>query len=147
MSANQPAQETDAFPNWRFYVEVDGMKQAVFTALNGLQAQMDVSEYEEGGNNGFVHKLPGRTKIGNVTLKRGITRSNDFLKWYMQIAQGKIERRNVSVVMYDVKGEVVQRWNFVQAYPVKWTGPEFSADGTAAAVESLELAHDGMSLG
>ena len=65
----------------------------------------------------------------------------------MQIAQGDIVRRNVSVVMYDVTGTELLRWNFVNAYPVKWTGPEFAADGSTMAVESLELAHDGLSLG
>ncbi len=137
----------DAYPNCRFYVEVNGKKEAVFTAVNGLQAEMDVHEYEEGGNNAFAHKFPGRTKVGNLTLKRGITNSNDFLNWYMQIAQGDIVRRNVSVVMYDVTGTELLRWNFVNAYPVKWTGPEFAADGSTMAVESLELAHDGLSLG
>lgn len=137
----------DPFPNCRFYVEVNNSKEAIFTEVSGLQVEMEVMEYEEGGQNDFVHRLPGRSKVSNITLKRGMIRSNDFFNWYMKIAQGTIERRNVSVVMYDVAGIEVARWNFINAYPVKWIGPQFVADGTAAAVETLELAHEGFKLG
>ncbi len=130
----------------RFYVEIGGKgggKQivALFTEVSGLQVEMMVTEYEEGGTNNFVHKLPGRLKVSNVTLKHGITKSNDFLKWCMTL-----ERRNVTVVMYDVKSQVVVRWNFNNAYPVKWVGPQFTADSTAIAIESIELAHEGLTL-
>lgn len=138
---------TEAHPNCRFYVEINGIPKAVFTEVSGLQVETEVMEYAEGGNNGFVHRLPGRTKVGNVTLKRGMTASNDFLKWYLEIAHGRITRRNLSVVMYDVEGTELLRWNFVQAYPVKWQGPQFTAEGKAMAVETLELAHGGLEAG
>ncbi len=130
----------------RFYVEIgknDGGKtiQAVFTEVSGLQVEMQVMEYEEGGTNTFVHKLPGRLKIGNITLKHGLTRSNEFLSWCL-----KLERRNVSVVMYDSAGSPVLRWNFTKAYPVKWSGPQFTADSTAMAIESIELTHQGLTV-
>jgi phage tail-like protein len=128
----------------RFYVEIgDGGKQiqAVFTELSGLQVEMQVMEYEEGGTNSFVHRLPGRLKVGNITLKHGLTKSNDFLKWCM-----KLERKNVTVVMYDVKGQPVVRWHFNKAYPVKWTGPSFTADSTAMAIESVEITHQGLTV-
>ncbi|MBK9710615.1 MAG: phage tail protein [Kouleothrix sp.] len=137
----------DVNPNFRFYVEIDEKKQAVFTEVSGLQIETVVQEYEEGGNNGYVHRLPGRTKVSNLTLKRGITRSNEFFKWQAEIASGKITRRNISLVIYDVKGDVLIRWEFIKAYPVKWIGPQLSADGHAMAIETLELAHDGVKLG
>src|SRR5215472_1741743 len=132
-SQNGGSRSDGAHAACRFYIEIgknDGAKQiqAVFTELSGLQVEMQVMEYEEGGTNTFVHKLPGRLKVGNITLKHGLTRSNEFLSWCM-----KIERRNVSVVMYDVAGKPVVRWNFTKAYPVKWTGPQFTADSTAMA--------------
>jgi phage tail-like protein len=133
----------DGLPNCRFYVEISGLAQAVFTE-SGLQLETAITEYEEGGNNGFVHRLPGRTKVSNLTLKRGVTNSNEFFKWYLDILQGKISTRNVSVVMYDGQGSQVARWNFAKAYPVKWVGPQFAADGKNAAIETLELAHDGL---
>jgi len=138
--------DIEAVPNCRFYVQIDGINQAVFTDLTGLQIETTVQEYEEGGNNGFVHRLPGRTKVSNVTLKRGLTTSNEFFKWCLQIAQGKIVRRNISVLIYDSKGEQVCRWDFINAYPVKWVGPQFTAGSNAMAIETLELAHDGLKL-
>src|SRR5215470_2047172 len=100
------------------------MTQAVFSEVSGLQVETVVQDYEEGGNNGFVHRLPGRTKVGNLTLKRGITKSNEFFKWYTDIARGTITRRNISVIMYDTAGNELVRWNFIKAYPVKWVGPQ-----------------------
>jgi phage tail-like protein len=128
----------------RFYVEIGGggkQIQAVFTELSGLQVEMQTMDYEEGGTNNFVHKLPGRLKVGNITLKHGLTKSNDFLKWCMNI-----ERKNVTVVMYDVAGKPVVRWHFNKAYAVKWTGPNFTADSTAMAIESVEITHQGLTV-
>jgi phage tail-like protein len=138
----------DSYTTSRFYVMIDGTAQAVFTEVSGLQIETEVQEYAEGGNNGFVHRLPGRTRVGNITLKRGLTGSNELFKWYMQIASGqKIDRRNISLVMYDVAGVELLRWNFLMAYPVKWIGPQFEATGNAAAIETLELAHAGLQMG
>ena len=137
----------DSHPNCRFYVEIDGMAQAVFTEVSGLQLEMEVMEYQEGGVNDFVHRLPGRTKSSNLTLKRGMTSSNEFFNWYAELAAGKITPKNVSVVMYDVKGNELARWNLIKAYPVKWIGPQFNAHDAAAAVETLELEHERLELG
>jgi phage tail-like protein len=134
----------ESFPNCRFYVEIDSLQAAMFTEVSGLQVEMEVFEYQEGGMNDFVYRLPGRTKVGNITLKRGMTRSNDFFHWCMEVAGGQITRRNVAVVMYDVAGKEVLRWNFVGAYPVKWVGSQFQAAGNTPAIETLELAHNGL---
>jgi phage tail-like protein len=134
----------DSFPSCRFYVEIDGMPEAVFTEVGGLQVEMDVLEYQEGGMNDFVYRLPGRTKVSNITLKRGMARGNGFFRWCMDVAGGQIDRRNVSVVMYDVAGKEVLRWDFAGAYPVKWVGPQFQAAGNVPAIETLELAHNGL---
>jgi phage tail-like protein len=138
---------TEVHPARRFYVEIEGVPQAVFTEVGGLQVEMQVMDYQEGGNNGFVHRLPGPVKVGNITLKRGLTTSNEFFKWCMEVASNKVHRRHVSVLMYDTKGQEVVRWNFQNAYPVKWVGPQFTATSQATAVETLELAHDGLELG
>ena len=136
----------DSHAACRFYVQIgtnDGGKpiQALFTEVSGLQVEMQVTEYEEGGTNTFIHKLPGRLKVANVTLKHGLTKSNDFLQWCM-----KLERRNVSVIMFDSIGKPVVRWNFSKAYAVKWVGPQFTADSTTIAIESIELAHEGLTV-
>lgn len=138
----------------RFYLEIKGTTSAVFTELSGLQIETEITEYMEGGNNDYVHKLPGRTKIGNITLKHGVVASQDLLEWFIKVTQGTIERKNISVVVYgrDMGGnsgavKEVVRYNFNLAYPVKWSGPQLSAASTSVAIETLELAHAGFSLG
>lgn len=137
-----------AYSSNRFYVSIEGVtgEQALFTEASGLQLEIEVFEYTEGGVNSFVHKLPGRTKVGNLTLKRGMTNSKAFLEWISNVALGKIERKNVSIVMFNAKGDELMRWNYDGMYPVKWTGPRYEASGNAAAIESLELAHSGLQL-
>jgi phage tail-like protein len=138
--------DTEAYPSCRFYVVFGTEAQGVFTEVSGLQVEMDVMEYQEGGNNDFVHRLPGFTKVSNITLKRGMTKSNEFFKWCAAIASGKFTPRNVSVVMYDVAGNKLMTWNYKNAYPVKWIGPQFRAADATAAIETLELAHEGVTL-
>ena len=140
------AQE-DPYPACRFYVKVEGLTEGtfegVFTEVGGLQMEMEVTEYAEGGINNFVYRLPGRTKVGNITLRRGMIASNSLFKWYLDVAQGKIVRRNVSVTMF-VAGKSELRWSFIGAFPVKWIGPQLVATATVVGVEELELAHNGL---
>jgi phage tail-like protein len=138
---------TDVHTARRFYVEIEGNPQAVFTEVSGLQVEMQCFDYQEGGNNGFVHRLPGPVKVSNITLKRGLTTSNEFFIWCMEVASRRVSRRHVSVLLYDTMGHSVVRWNFQNAYPVKWVGPQFTSTSGSTAIETLELAHDGLELG
>ena len=134
----------DPFPSYRFYVEIEGSMEAVFTEVSGLQLETDIMEYSEGGNNGFVYRLPGRTKVGNITLKRGMVSTDGFFKWFVDIMNGKVKRRHVTIVVMSTELKEVTRWSFVGAFPVKWTGPSLNASGNTVAIEQLELAHNGM---
>lgn len=147
-SSGDQSQQDGAHAACRFYVQIgDGGEQiqALFTEVSGLQVEMQTMEYQEGGTNTFVHRLPGPLKVSNITLKHGLTRSNEFLQWCLSLPP-KLSRRNVTVVMYDVAGSWVSRWHFRNAYPVKWVGPTFTSDGTAIAIESLEIAHQGLTV-
>lgn len=137
----------EARPNYRFYVLLENIPRAVFTEVSGLQLESVVQDYEEGGLNSFVHRLPGRTKVGNLILKRGMTKGNEFFKWYMDFMAGRAKRQNITLTMYDTAGTRLFHWNFTGAYPVKWSGPQLSADGRSVAIETLELAHQGMEMG
>lgn len=137
----------NAQPIHRFYIQIDGVNLAIFMEIGGLQVETDTFEYIEGGNNGFVHKLPGQTRVGNLTCKRGLVATNELFNWYMQVAAGKIEQRNLSVIIYKYDGSELRRWNFFNAYPVRWVGPTLNADATETAIESMEIAHAGMQLG
>lgn len=137
----------DPYLNFRFLVEIGGLIVGGFSDVSGLQVETEAEEYREGGVNEYVHKLPKITKYTNLTLKRGITDSDVLWKWHRDVVAGKIMRKNGSVILLDVAGNEKWRWNFSQAYPVKWSGPDLKADSSMTAVESIELAHNGIMKG
>ena len=136
----------DPYINSRFHVEIQGIQEAFFRECSGLEAETEVLSYEEGGVNDHPHKLPGRTKFPNVSLKRGMTDSKTLWEWYSKVIDGKIERKNVSIVLYDQQGSEVKRWSFERAYPTKWVSPGIKSDENAVAIETLEMVHEGMKL-
>jgi phage tail-like protein len=136
----------DPYLGSHFFVEIDGIDHGGFSECSGLQVETEVTEYVEGGNNGFAHKLPGRTKFSNITLKWGITDSAALWAWYLDVTRGQIERKDVSVVLYDRTQSEIRRWNLREAYPVKWIGPAFNAATAAVSIESLEIAHHGFEM-
>ena len=135
----------DPLTTRKFFVEIGNIVRAEFSEVSGLNAEVEVLSYEEGGKNGFVHKLPGRVKFPNVTLKRGTTDSLELWDWFVQAVNGKIERRDVGILLYNQEGQAEREWTLERAYPVKWTGPDFKAGDNAIAIETLELAHEGLS--
>ena len=130
----------------RFYVKFGGETQGVFTEASGLQVELDMTEYREGGNNSFTYRFPGPARFSNLSLKRGIVRKNDFYTWFKEIIDGNFKPKNVSLIMYDEAGKEVLTWDFTNAYPVKWIGPEFQVSPAELAIETLELAYEGMTL-
>ena len=132
-----------ALANGCFYVSMNDMT-LVFLEASGMKFETDVMTYEEGGVNERVHRLPGRTKSGNLVLKRGIAPTQQYTRWYQKIISGQIERQHVTVEMRDMTGKTIVKWNFLNAYPVVWSGPNFVAGESTLAVESLELAHEGV---
>lgn len=135
----------DPFPGYNFAVEIEGMVHAGFSEVSGLQIEIEVTEYREGGVNQYMLKRAGPAKYpANLTLKKGVTVVHELWDWYWQVTQGIVERKNLSVLLMDSSGEEQRRWNFEQAYPVKWVGPEMKASANEAAFESLEFAHKGL---
>jgi len=137
----------EAHPVFRFYVIIDKLAQAVFTEVSGLQLDTEVMKYAEGGKNGMLHQLPVRTSFSNLVLSRGLVKSNELLRWYLDVVGGKDDRRNLSIMQYDVGGNEILRWHFIEAFPVRWVGPKLQADGATASLETLELAYAEMKLG
>lgn len=135
----------DPLSTRKYFVQIGSILEAEFSDVSGLNAEVEVFPYEEGGVNGFVHKLPGRMKFPNITLKRGVTDSLELWNWFVKATNGQIERRDVGILVYDLVGKPVKVWNLERAYPVKWTGPDFKAGDNAVAIETLELAHEGLS--
>lgn len=146
-------QFVDPFPTFKYYVEVGGLiTEAAFTECSGLEMATEVFEYAEGGLNEYVHKLPGRTKVSNVTLKRGFATSNELYKWYKEMETKlrtgeEFDLREVTITLYTtVEQGKEMRWTLNRAFPVKWVGPAFKTDEAAVAIESLEFAHHGIAV-
>ena len=126
-----------------FAVEIDGIESARFQKCSGFEAETGVFEIEEGGFG--VHKFKGRTKWPNIVLERGVNENNSIYQWYKQTVEGKIERKTGAIVLYDLAGNEIKRWNFYNALPCKWIGPKLNArDPCTFAVERIEIAHEGI---
>jgi len=137
-------ERTDPFPAYTFFVEIDGIAQAAFSECSGLEASIDVMEYQEGGFSDYVHKLPGRVRYSDLTLKHGTAGSDALWKWFRNVTQGKVERKNLSIILYDQTGSEVRRWSFAEAYPIKWTGTELRAGENKVAIDTLVIVHRGL---
>lgn len=129
---------------FNFLVEIQGLVVGGFSEVSGLQAETETEDYHEGGRNNFVHKLPKVTKYPNIVFKRGISDAFELWEWHQNVIAGQIQRQNGSVILLDITGSEKWRWNFSSAYPVKWIGPELKGDSNTVAVETLELAHNGL---
>jgi phage tail-like protein len=135
---------TDPYVNFNFLVEIDGIRRAAFQECNGFDSSVEVIEHNEGGSI-TARKIPGMTKFSNIVLKWGMTDDQDLYNWHRRVATGATERKNGSIVLLDRTGAEVARWNFVRAWPSKWDGPNFTAEGNDVAIETLELAVEGLS--
>jgi len=134
----------DPFLSFNFAVEIEGLVAGGFSEVSGLQSEIEVQEYREGGRNEYMLKRAGPAKYpSNLTLKRGLTDVKTLWNWYRDVTGGKVERKNVSVLLMDSNGQEKVRWNFENAYPVRWVGPDLKGAAAEIAVEALELAHDG----
>lgn len=134
----------DPYKVFRFVIEVNGARVGGFSEVTGLEVRTEVDEYREGGVNDYVHKIAKETRYPNLTLKRGITDATEFWDWHREIVDGDIKRKTITVVLLDSRGEEKWRWVFRDAYPVKWNGTDLNATGNTVLVESIELAHHGL---
>lgn len=137
-------ERVDPYMNFNFLVEIDSITQAGFQECSGLDSTTEPVEYREGGENTTVRKLPGKTTYSDISLKWGITDSDELWKWRKSVVSGKIERKNGSIILLDAEGTEKVRWNFVNAWPTKWEGPSFDAKANDVAIETLTIAHEGI---
>lgn len=133
-----------------FVFTVDGVIIGSFTEVTGLAVSMTIEEITEGGNNESTIKVPGRLKFSNIVLKRGITSGNELFDWISSCSGSgfagngnKVEKKTGSIALLDSMQNEVRNWQFRDAMPVRWTGPQFAASSAALAVEELEVCHGG----
>jgi phage tail-like protein len=134
-------------PVFHFTVQWGG-ERIGFSEVSGLTQENQSIEYRDGSFPEYSSiKMPGLRKFSNVTLKRGIVKAdNDFFKWLSTIKLNKVERRDVIISLLNEAHEPVMVWKIANAFPVKLEGPGLKASGNEVAIESIELAHEGLEL-
>jgi phage tail-like protein len=132
-------------PVFHFNVEWGGTRLG-FTEVTGLTQENQAIEYRDGSFPEYsAIKMPGIRKFANVVLKRGIVKSdNDFYKWLSTVKLNKVERRDVVISLLNEEHAPVMVWKIHNAFPVKVEGPALKATGNEVAIESIELAHEGL---
>jgi phage tail-like protein len=168
---NALAGRFDVSPAWKFYVEVLGVIIAEFQECSGLGAEREVKRVREGGTNDFEWLLPGQITYTNIILKRGITYNRELWRWFnWGLLDGQVwgvhsvpgagtvinllkmagvivpQGTHMSIVLGTVDGKKARHWNIIGAIPVRWSGPEMTAGSDQVAVESLEIAYQGIDL-
>ena len=136
---------TYPIPKFHFRVEWGGSKIG-FTEVTGLDTQVEAIEYREGSSPEYSKlKMPGLQKFSNVTLKRGtFTDDKDFYNWIKTVSLNTVERRDVTISLLNEKHEPIITWKIRNAFPVKVQASDLKADGNEVAIETLELAHEGL---
>lgn len=132
-------------PKFHFRVEWGGSKIS-FTEVTGLNIENEMIEYRDGSSPEYHKiKMPGLQKYGNVTLKRGMfTSDNEFFQWLNTVSLSKIERRDITISLLNENHEPVYIWRLKNAWPTKVTAPDLKSDANEVAVETIEMAHEGL---
>lgn len=140
----ETASRIDPATAFRFTVRFDNLQPGGFSDCSGLSMETEVQEYREGGVNTHTWRFATRTKQSNLILKRGIVNMT-LWNWFQDIARGTMRFRNGTILVQDPSGgsDLIE-FQVLQAFPIKWNGPELSAAQNNIAVESVEFAHQGL---
>ncbi|NOQ28146.1 MAG: phage tail protein [Bacteroidales bacterium] len=149
MADDGSAQSTNVWPMPKFYFEVKWDAEVMaFQEVSGLDTEAQPIEYRHGDSPEFsTTKMPGIKKSGNVTMKKGVFKSdNKFWDWYSQIKMNTIKRIPITISMLDEAGAPTMVWVLTNAWPTKITGTDLKSDGNEVAIESIEIAHEGITI-
>ncbi len=141
---SRTGERRDPYLSFNFRVEIEGLITGGFSECAGLMVEIETKEYREGGVNDFVDRFSGRVRHPPLVFKRGISDIDGLWDWYQDVIKGKVRRKNGSIYLLDRGGESAMHWDFKDAFPCKWTGPEFRSDSSSVAFESVELVHRGI---
>lgn len=139
--------QDNVWPLPKFYFQVKiGDTEVAFQEVSGLDIEAQIIEYRHGNSKEFsTVKMPGIKKSGNVTLKKGVfVKDNSFWDWFSQINMNTIERKTVVISLLDEGGNPTMVWTLNNAWPTKITGTDMKSDGNEVAVETIEVAHEGL---
>src|SRR5680860_1497451 len=135
----------DPYGAFNFLLLIDGVAEGHFTECTGLGMRIEAIDYREAGNYQAVRRIPGRVEYSDVVLRYGLTDSLDLWNWLRSVAQGVVQRKNVSVVMLASDGATEAiRWNLLNAWPAEWRGAPLRALSQEVAIEQMRLVCDEM---
>jgi phage tail-like protein len=138
----------DPLVGFNFALELQGAIAGYFTEITGVGSEHEIIEHKVVDPSGheLIQKIPGRLKWGDISLKRGITSSMDLWDWRQMVEEGKMTdaRKNGSIVMLDRAYEEKARWDFVNGWPSKVSGPTLKADSNDLGVEECVIVHEGI---
>lgn len=138
-----------SYPISLFHFQVEwGGSRIGFTEVSGLTIELQTIDYREGNAQEYqVTKMPGIPQFSNITMKRGIAKSDDdFVKWIGTVRMNQIERRDLTISLLNEEHAPVVTWKVKEAFPTKVEGPTLNSTGNEVAIESVELAHEGLSV-
>ncbi len=138
----------DPYRNYNFTLDINGVSQGHFTECSGMTVKVEAIQYREGGNAQVVRQIPGQVQYNPVTLRYGLTNSTELWEWLMTAVEGKVVRKNVSIIMMEADGTTdAMYWTLVNAWPSEWRGAALSALGHEMAIESLTLHYESIERG
>jgi len=149
MADDGSKQSANVWPIPKFYFQVKWDSQVMsFQEVSGLDVEAQPIEYRHGDSPVFsTIKMPGIKKTGNVTMKKGVFKSdNKFWDWFNKIKMNTIKRVPVTISLLDESGAPTMVWTLANAWPTKITGTDLKSDGNEAAIESIEIAHEGLTI-
>ena len=130
----------DPYRAYNFKLEIQGVVEGHFTECDGLSVKVHSLAYREGGASQVTRRLPGPVEYSDVTLRYGLTASRELWDWFMKGVSGKVERKNISIVLLDADGTTpVMQWNLIASWPTHWRGSMLNALDQEVAIESLTL--------
>jgi phage tail-like protein len=135
-------------PKFYFVVDWGDTKDIPFQEVSGLDIEAHIIEYRHGNSPVFSEiNMPGIVKNSNVTLRKGVfVKDNAFWDWFMKIKMNTIERQNVVIKLLDEGGNPTMTWTLNNAWPVEITSTDLNAEGSEVAIESIEIAHEGLTI-
>lgn len=149
MADDGSAQSANIWPLPKFYFKVMwDSNEMVFQEVSGLDVEAQPIEYRSGNSPVFsAVKMPGLKKYGNITMKKGIFKGdNKFWDWFNQIKMNTIKRVPVVISLLDETGAATMVWSLTNAWPTKITGTDLKSDGNEVAIETIEIAHEGLTI-
>jgi phage tail-like protein len=140
----------DPYASFNFEIAIDGISddgkavKGAFSEVTGLDLEVQPIDYRTGAEDIRVRKLPGLKKFPNLVLKRGVIGDPALWNWILQSASGQVQRTSGHISLLDESHQEVMRWNFQRAWAAKYSGPQLGASKNEVALETLEIAHEGL---